>query len=326
MRQSNEEEEAMLRRTMTKSTGSNLKIGYFLLALVAACFIAGVTTGLSGKETTALEKTTALETSESCSDDVEDPCYQNQCQAHGDVDAVCVPQGSSYDCDCSAQYDNNDESSETKAPEVDTCYPRQHCVDKLLCGDHGECHSIPLGGYYCVCDTGYVEVENKGIIVCEEFDSCTENSIDCLNGGLCIDDPSPSSGWSCDCPDGYEAKDDGLCYETNPCECEETNKKCTDTGGDCIDEDPPSTESHCDCPTCYNPCNDPDAEGSVALTVGGDYCCNIDPCVTTGDSHCNIYKEEGSPPQLCFQVDDCNFDCDCTSGYESCIKDELPTC
>jgi len=297
VKSNDEEEDFMAPKVAETPTRHSLKIGYFLLALVAACFIAGTTVSSEKPE----EVEIAVVKSEDCPDIDPDPCWNHHCQEQGDIQAVCLVESGSPICNCSLFY--------TEASGV--CQPAEDC-DAQKCGGRGTCHQIPSGGYFCRCDTGYFFNEDT----CEDINGCDYADCGGVQAGECIDTTAENEAlgaapYSCKCELGYLFSTvSGSCEDIDPC-CEQIAKDNCNVGV-CVDEEPPSVGSHCDCPACHVTC-----DANKEQDSDGDYCCKVDYCLSGGSSNCDSFLVAGdtSPHNICID-EACGYSCDCASGYE----------
>jgi hypothetical protein len=184
---------------------------------------------------------------------------------------------------------------------------------------------LQLSAPEVICGPGEVLTEDGS---CADVDGCAEHT--CGFDNACVDIQAPNTGFSCDCPAGYQDTD-GFCIDANECldnthTCD-SNAACTNTDGSytcacnagysgdgesCSDRDECSENVH----TCDSnaACTNTDGSYTCACTAGysgdGQSCSDINACddhtCSDGEITANGCVDRAAPSLL--------YDCDCPDG------------
>jgi hypothetical protein len=236
-------------------------------------------------------------------------CVPNNCITNGDTGALCVDHvapATGYSCTCSSR----------TAWTLTTVAGKLTCVDTDECAvvapspnpcGNGTCTNIPLGGgYSCMCDPGYNELNGTTPSPsCFHPDSCgASTDTACVTdqtGNRCVDNPPPRIGYTCDCENpAYTLSEDGqTCIDKNACAI----NHCIDggdRGGNCVDKRAPKAGYSCVC--------DP------GFVFDGTTCADVDEC-RAGGNPCGPHGTCGNTVG--------GYQCDCGSGF---VLVAGPTC
>jgi MYXO-CTERM domain-containing protein len=201
---------------------------------------------------------------------------------------------------------------------VQTVAGNQTCVDVNECLQpspgpclNGACTNITNGGgYSCVCNPGFVELNGNGPTpTCVHPNSCGTASSDlaCVTaqmGNTCVDNPPPAIGFNCQCnnPAYVRSVDGRSCIDKNDCDI----NHCTDGGdtrADCTDLKAPKSGYSCDC--------------SPGFAFDGATCSDIDEC-SGGPNPCGAHGSCSNAKG--------GYSCTCDSGYALASVNNAAVC
>jgi hypothetical protein len=117
--------------------------------------------------------------------------------ASSDTNAVCVPKGSAFECQCAKGYDGSPGSCKN----IDECAAASDSCDHTL----SKCVDTE-GGYSCSCKAGYTD--NAG--TCVDVDECKDDALhNCPKHASCINDVG---SYHCGCAAPFTGDDPNGCY------------------------------------------------------------------------------------------------------------------
>ena len=199
---------------------------------------------------------------------------------------------------------------------MDICGDINECLFDHDCNSNAICNNTE-GSFSCECKLGYF---GNGV-TCEEG-SCTDDM--CPFREECV---SPRRT-DCQCTDGFERNDTGLCVDTDECS---TNQNDCDVNADCENEEGTYI---CNCKKGFSgnglKCDDIDEcdfgeygcpDNSYCNNTEGSYSCPCKPHYTKHGNLCSELDECGTGLHNCHANATCentvgSFKCRCKFGFE----------
>ncbi|MAJ97119.1 MAG: hypothetical protein CMI56_00705 [Parcubacteria group bacterium] len=156
-----------------------------------------------------------------------DECQNVDCGEHSKcTHSIGEKQLGQYKCVCDDGYKGGGFGTPGNPPK-ESCVDIDECSSDNDCHEHSSCTNVD-GSYICTCKVGY-RGDGK---VCEEFDVCQEDYVDCGEGGTCSSakDTNIVDGklsYTCTCADGYSGGGTGnppeICIDIDECSEKKAN-------------------------------------------------------------------------------------------------------